>query len=301
MILLLHGGAGKTPLTSSEAKVYRTTLVSLLSLSQNEEDISAEDRVIENIVSLEKHPLFNAGVGAALARDGLPYLDASLATSDGRTGAIASSLRASSAIRAAQLVMNKKANGEIEANFLVGRELDQWLMAQGQETSVPETRVTKRSLRRLREEQRGSTSEKKGSFATVGAVALDNQGRLAAATSTGGTVNKIPGRVGDSAIIGAGTYCSESIAISFTGQGEGITSRLSALRIALQVEGGVALKTAVEEELAALERIGSYAGCIALLASGENYIGQNSPVLIAGRRDEGGIWINRLPIEKKGE
>lgn len=286
MILLVHGGAGQETLTSKEARVYRTALISLLQKSRNTD--LAEKAVLKAIRYMEDHPYFNAGVGAALASDGLPYTDASLTLSDGQVGAIAASLLATHPIDAARGVM-KHSNH----NLLVGDKADAWLQEIGLETSDPKTRITKRSLRALQEVTKQS-NPKAESFATVGAVAKDDQGFLSAGTSTGGIIAKTPGRVGDSAIIGAGTYCSGECAISFTGSGEEIMNRLSASRIASALSRGQDLKKAVDDELQSLQSLGAYAGCITLLASGQSYIAKNSQTMIAGKRDLEGIFISQF-------
>jgi isoaspartyl peptidase/L-asparaginase-like protein (Ntn-hydrolase superfamily) len=111
---------------------------------------------------------------------------------------------------------------------------------------------------------------------TVGAVALDQSGGLAAATSTGGTFGKLEGRVGDSPIIGAGTWADDDIAISCTGTGEHIIRAGGAISIAYKIRAGATVKVAVEEMLAAVKRLGGDAGIIAIARDGEIVMDYNS-------------------------
>ena len=111
---------------------------------------------------------------------------------------------------------------------------------------------------------------------TVGAVALDQAGRLAAATSTGGTFGKLEGRVGDSPLIGPGTWADDEIAISFTGTGEHIIRSGGAISIAHKVAAGATAETAIDEVLAEIERLGGDAGVIAVTRDGQVSMAYNS-------------------------
>jgi beta-aspartyl-peptidase (threonine type) len=116
---------------------------------------------------------------------------------------------------------------------------------------------------------------------TVGCVALDARGRLASATSTGGTGQCYPGRVGDTPIIGAGTYCTPRVGVSMTGVGERILVKLAAKRLADLVEDGVKLAEAARR---VLDEVGPGAGLVALDASGEAVELRNTPFMAAARR-----------------
>jgi beta-aspartyl-peptidase (threonine type) len=106
---------------------------------------------------------------------------------------------------------------------------------------------------------------------TVGCVALDREGRLAAATSTGGTGQCYPGRVGDTPIIGAGTYCTSEVGVSMTGVGERILVLLSAKRVSDLVASGATLEDAGRAALREVEHVGSFAGMIAIDAQGNAF------------------------------
>jgi isoaspartyl peptidase/L-asparaginase-like protein (Ntn-hydrolase superfamily) len=115
-------------------------------------------------------------------------------------------------------------------------------------------------------------------------VAVDALGRLAAATSTGGTGQCFPGRVGDTPILGAGTYCTPRVGVSMTGVGERIMALLSAKRLADLVGSGTPLRQAALEVIARIEEVGSAAGLIALDATGEAVDLRNTPFMAMARR-----------------
>jgi beta-aspartyl-peptidase (threonine type) len=236
----------------------------------------AIEAVAKTVEVLEDDPEFNAGRGAVLDQFGLPHLDASIG-SDGRYGAIGSSLAAHSAIRSALAVRDRSPHA-----LLVGEYCDSWLVSQGLASSP---------LRRITPEQRQAwESWKSGqaldSLGTVGAVALDSHGRLAAGTSTGGLRGKAGGRVGDSAIPGSGTWADRQCAISMTGDGDRILERSSAARIALGIGRGYDPSSVIDEELRSLEAIEAPAGVIVLLADGRSFIRRNCQMM-------NGAWIDR--------
>ena len=234
----------------------------------------ALDAVQATVVVLEDSPHFNAGYGAALNEDSEHELDASIM--DGATlaaGAVCGVRRTRNPVAAARAVLDSD-----RAVLLAGAAADDFAASQGLAMVSPDYFTTQRRVDALRVlKQRGalgtimpsSEAEKHG---TVGAVARDVQGHLAAATSTGGFNNKPRGRVGDSPIIGAGTYAQDGVcAVSCTGQGEIFIRRVVAYDLAARIRyGGQALadaaNTLVMETLTS-HRIG--AGLIALGAQGD--------------------------------
>jgi len=180
---------------------------------------SALDAVERAVMRLEECPLFNAGVGAVLNRDGAPELDASIM--DGATracGAVAGVSRTKSPVQLARAVMEKSPHVLFigEGADALGREL-------GLPQVTPDYFVTEERFRQLKDAHRRGVIalDHDSAFGTVGAVARDKDGHLAAATSTGGLTNKHPGRVGDTAIVGVGTFADDSTAaLSCTGTGE---------------------------------------------------------------------------------
>jgi beta-aspartyl-peptidase (threonine type) len=186
---------------------------------------SALDAVVAAIMIMEDNPLFNAGRGAVFTAEGTNSLDASIM--DGATlqaGAIAGVMRVKNPIQLARLVMEQSPHV-----MLSGAGAEEFAVLQGIELVDPSYFYTEsrwRSLERVREEERlerGDTTSALHTdekFGTVGVVALDRDGNIAAGTSTGGMTNKRWGRIGDSPIIGAGTYANDQCGISATGWGE---------------------------------------------------------------------------------
>ncbi len=223
--LILHGGAGSLASDLSSAReqgLRRAFTAAWTILRQNG---SAIDAVVRATIELENDPVFNAGVGSCLNQEGNVEVDASLM--DGatfRAGAVGAVRNLRNPILLARAVM--EAGRHV---FLVGDGAERFARAQGFPVATHEELVTARQL------QRWQAAQTTGEPGTVGAVALDEAGHLAAATSTGGIFNKQPGRVGDSAVIGAGTYADDTLgAGSATGEGEAIL-RTTLTRTALEL------------------------------------------------------------------
>ncbi|MGL4438250.1 MAG: isoaspartyl peptidase/L-asparaginase family protein [Bosea sp. (in: a-proteobacteria)] len=198
----------------------------------------ALDAVQATIVVLEDSPHFNAGFGAALTESGTHELDASIM--DGATlaaGAVAGVRRVRNPIKAARAVM---ASGR--AVLLIGPSADEFAAVAGLDMVTPTYFTTQRridslaSLKRRAEQGTAAKASEAEKHGTVGAVARDVNGNLAAGTSTGGFNNKPVGRVGDSPIIGAGTYARNGVcAVSCTGQGEIFMRRVAAYDVAARM------------------------------------------------------------------
>jgi beta-aspartyl-peptidase (threonine type) len=221
IMLVMHGGAGtitRASMTADREKQYRDTLE--LALRTGHAVLikggSSMDAVEASIRVLEDSPLFNAGKGAVFTHEGRNELDASIM--EGKTkkaGAVAGVTIVKNPISAARAVMEKSPHV-----MMAGHGADLFATQAGLEIVDPSYFWTERRWKELQQElmKEGAAGEKHG---TVGAVALDQNGNLAAGTSTGGTSNKRFGRIGDSPIIGAGTYAeNESVAVSCTGTGE---------------------------------------------------------------------------------
>lgn len=229
--IAIHGGAGtisRAKMSAEKEHAYLNALDSALSIGENilKNGGTALDAVEKTIIYLEDCPLFNAGKGAVFAHNGKNELDASIM--DGATqkaGAIGSVTIIKNPIRAARAVMEKSAHV-----FLIGRGAELFAKSKGIDT-VPNsyffTEDRWQGLQRaLEAEQKTGEVENQlvkndYKFGTVGVVCLDKNGNLAAGTSTGGMTNKRWNRVGDSPVIGAGTYADNaSAAVSATGHGE---------------------------------------------------------------------------------
>lgn len=291
--IAIHGGAGAIPrqLPESREKQYRASLESTLDASYAvlEQGGSSLDAVTTAVRLLEDDPLFNAGHGAALNRDGAAELDAAIM--DGRqqrAGAVACVRTVRNPIELARRVMEKSRHV-----LLVGAGAEEFALEEG---FVPvsnqyfQTEERRQQLEYTRQGRR--VSELIGSpQGTVGAVALDAAGNLAAATSTGGTTNKRSGRVGDSPIIGAGTYAKNGVcAVSATGHGESFIRAVAAYHICNAVEyRGLTLEDAAREMLHAIvPSLGGQGGVIAVDASGRVVMDFSSEGMFRGARDSAG-------------
>ncbi len=218
-VLLIHGGAGDySTMTADQLAGRRDAMVRAMNkgyrvLSRGGLSMDAVEATIRE---LEDSGLFDAGRGAYYTRDGVPELDAAIM--DGKTlraGSVASVQHIANPIHLARLVMEKTPHV-----LLVGTGAEEFAKSQGIELVSPYYFYTEREWQRYLK-LKSAEQEKDDIHGTVGAVALDQAGNLAAGTSTGGTELKMPGRVGDSPIIGAGTYANnESCAVSGTGVGE---------------------------------------------------------------------------------
>jgi beta-aspartyl-peptidase (threonine type) len=209
--IIVHGGAGADPAEGRDelrAGVRAATQAGWARLSEGG---SAVDAVEAAVRALEDHPRFNAGRGSVLTAAGTVEMDASIMEGDRlRCGAVGAVSRIANPITLARRVMEDGRHV-----LLVAEGALAFARAAGLPECDPETLITDRQRRRHRE------ALAKGG--TVGAVALDRQGTIAAATSTGGIAGKLPGRVGDSALIGSGTYADSTLgAASCTGDGEAI-------------------------------------------------------------------------------
>jgi beta-aspartyl-peptidase (threonine type) len=222
--IAVHGGAGDIPpaeLTPEREAEYRRGLEQALRAGQRvlAAGGAAIDAVVAAVQVLEDDPLFNAGRGAVIAANGICELDASLMDGrDLRAGAVTGLRHVRSPIGLARLVMEKSPHV-----MLAGQGAEEFALEQGLEPVANRHFVTERRQRELAAAMLAEPSApiRESLMGTVGAVALDAGGNLAAATSTGGMTAKRWGRVGDSPVIGAGTYAAnDCCAVSATGHGE---------------------------------------------------------------------------------
>ncbi len=255
--MVIHGGAGtilRSNMTPVMEKAYIDTLTIALRTGYQilARGGSSLDAVEAAIRVMEDSPLFNAGKGAVFTANGVNELDASIM--DGRTlnaGAVAAVEHIKNPISLARLVMEKSPHV-----MMVGSGAEEFAKTQGVTLVAPHYFWTERRWRAYEAEKARADSGKTGAvpgaerkFGTVGAVALDKAGNLAAGTSTGGTGMKRYGRVGDSPIIGAGTYANNlSCAVSGTGDGEFFIRNNVAADICARVRYlGVSLQQAADD------------------------------------------------------
>lgn len=279
-MLVIHGGAGVEPgdLTPEEEEDVRKALKKALrtGYAKLQTGMSSVDAVIEAIKVLEDAPQFNAGRGAVFTHDGKNELDTSIMDgSSGKAGAAAGLHHVKNPITLARAIMDKS-----QHVMMVGDGAEMFAKEQGLELVDPSYfRTEKRwqSLQKaLKAEQQAQASHTplvlpgKAFFGTVGALALDAHGNLAAGTSTGGMTNKRYGRVGDSPIIGAGTWADRGCAVSGTGWGEFYIRNAAAHEICAQVRlAGVPLPKAADTVInKVIPKQGGDGGAIALGADG---------------------------------
>jgi beta-aspartyl-peptidase (threonine type) len=292
--IAIHGGAGDLPrrmLSGERAALYRDGLASALDSGYEvlERGGSSLDAVTAAVGVLEDNPLFNAGRGAALTCEGAVELDAAVMEGrQQRAGAVAAVRHVKSPIELARRVMEKSRHV-----LLVGAGAEEFALEEGLALvpnayfRTPERRAELDALRGGRAASQLVPSPQ----GTVGAVARDAAGNLAAATSTGGVANKRTGRVGDSPIIGAGTYARNgACAVSATGRGEHFMRIVAAHHLCAAVEyRGLALQEAMRETLARLGELGGSGGLIAVDAAGRIAMDFTTEGMFRGARDSAGL------------
>lgn len=304
-VVVIHGGAGtilKKDLSAEQEKSYKDKLTEALSKAYEKirGGRSSVEAVEAAIVVLEDSPLFNAGKGAVFTHDGTNELDASVMYGKGRrAGAVAGIKTVKNPIKAAIAVMEKS-----EHVFMVGKGAELFAKEQGLEIVNPKyfwtqkrwealQKVKKRELK-SRQTNAFNTSAPPAywvdrKFGTVGCVALDKSGNIAAGTSTGGMTNKRYGRVGDAPVIGAGTYADENLGISATGWGEFFIRTSAARTVAARYEYlGEDLKTATQNAILDIEELGGDGGMIALDKNGNVAMPFNTEGMYRGTVTENG-------------
>ncbi len=284
MLLIVHGGAGnRKPAKKALRKLSESLLSGYAILSYGG---TALDAVIESIKVLEDSGIFNAGAGGNLQLDGVRRLDASLM--EGRhlkTGSVIGLEGIRNPVVAARLIMDSPhvMLTNIGARRIAGaKKLD----------PLPEPdRRSLEKLGRIKKKEKSIAAIYEQYFSTVGAVALDIHGDLAAGASTGGIKAMLPGRVGDSPIIGAGIYADNSMgAVSCTGKGESI------IRLALAKELSMSLKSMSPDKAAALSlrrllRLQGDAGIIVINKKGQFTVVHTTEYMAAGYINKKGTMV----------
>jgi beta-aspartyl-peptidase (threonine type) len=289
--IAVHGGAGDIPpaeLTPERAAEYRHGLEQALRAGQRVLDAGgpAIDAVVAAVQVLEDDPLFNAGRGAVIAANGICELDASLMDGrDLRAGAVTGVRHVRSPIGLARLVMEKSPHV-----MLAGQGAEEFALEQGLEPVANRHFVTERRQRELAAAMLAEPLApfRESLMGTVGAVALDAAGDLAAATSTGGMTAKRWGRVGDSPVIGAGTYAAnDCCAVSATGHGEYFIRATVAHEIAslMRYAGKSAVDAADIVVQQQLRRMGGEGGVIVVGRDGSIAMPFNSRGMLRGSID----------------
>jgi L-asparaginase / beta-aspartyl-peptidase len=314
--LLVHGGAWAIPAEMAEDHERGVSAALAAGYAVLERGGTATDAVEAAVTVLEDDPTFDAGRGSFLTSEGRVQLDALLM--DGgtlRAGGVACVEHLRNPIQAARLVLDKSPHV-----YFVGAGAEAFAAAHGMELIDNSELVLDRERERLKEAQarlaagleditfsgplaaddkgpetavHHAGSPGTGSHDTVGAVALDVFGNLAAGTSTGGTLNKAPGRVGDSSLIGCGCYADNaSAAVSLTGWGEPMMKLVLGKWATDRVGEGIAPAVAAQEAIAYLfTRLGGHGGIILLGPDGRFGLAHNTPGMAWGVADRDGLRV----------
>lgn len=262
--LVIHGGAGSIvpgSMSPEEEKAYQDKLNEALSAGDSilKHNGTALDAVCAVIMMLEDSPLFNAGKGAVFTEEGKNELDASIMDGSSlKAGAVAGITTVKNPILAARAVMERSKHV-----MMIGKGAEKFAADCGLEIVDPSY------FRDEKRYEQWKNSQESGKKGTVGAVALDKMGNLAAGTSTGGMSNKKYGRVGDSPIIGAGTYASNATcAVSCTGWGEYFIRSVAAYDVSAMME--YAKMSVQDASLKVIEKIGKLGGDGGMIALDKN-------------------------------
>jgi beta-aspartyl-peptidase (threonine type) len=291
--IAIHGGAGtilRERMTEAQRAEYEAGLRAALAVgaSRLAAGGSALEAVIETVMLLEDDPLFNAGRGATLTFDGRIELDA--AVMDGRdrsAGAVAGVTTVRNPVQLARAVMEQGPHV-----FLAGAGAERFAREQGFDAVDPawfETPERRRQFDEFRE-RKGGWFDSSVKYGTVGAVARDEQGHVAAATSTGGLTGKRWGRIGDSPVIGAGTYADDrACAVSATGAGEFFIRAGVAHTICDRVRFlGETVQQAADATIKEVDELGGDGGVIVAGPDGSTAFSFNTPGMYRGRADSSG-------------
>jgi len=287
-VLLIHGGAWAIPDELVEAHLNGVRNALNAGWSALEKGGSALDAVEEAVVVMENDEAFDAGRGSFLNREGKVQLDAFIM--DGATlrgGGVGCVEHIANPVRAARKVLSESPHV-----YFVAEGAERFAQEHGIELCKNEELIIPREIERLRAFQASAAKETQNLFApeishdTVGAVALDSYGNIAAATSTGGTLNKAPGRLGDSSLIGCGCYAdNQSAAASTTGWGEPIMKLVLAKWAADRVAAGNLPQWVAAEAMNYLkDRLNGHGGIILLDAQGRIGLAHNTPRMAWGLR-----------------
>lgn len=292
--LMVHGGAGsmrRGGLDAEQERCARSGLETALAAGSQilEKRESALDAVEAAVRVLEEDPCFNAGRGSVLTATGCIELDAAIMDGRNRAAGAVSGLRTTRApISLARRLLEKGPHV-----FLSDHGADDFARDNGFEQvenswfEIPERR------RQLEELKAADGFDDEVKYGTVGAVAVDVDGHVAVATSTGGLTAKRWGRVGDSPLIGAGTYADDrAAAVSATGSGEYFIRAVAAHQLAERIRiGGQALQDALDAVLADVESLGGKGGLIAVAPNGDAAWGFTTPGMYRGMADATGRTV----------
>jgi beta-aspartyl-peptidase (threonine type) len=301
-VLLIHGGAWAMPDDAVAAHEDGIANALAAGYALLEDGASAVDAVEAAVAVMEDDETFDAGRGSFLTQDGRVQMDALLMNGENlRTGGVACVERIRNPIHAARLVLDKSPHV-----YFVGTGAERFARQHGMALCDNIELVIPREQERLYKAQAaeraglpdetfsgGVDARSNDSHDTVGAVALDGHGNIAAGTSTGGTLNKAPGRVGDSSLIGCGCYADNlTAAVSLTGWGEPIMKLVLGKWAVDRVAAGASPDEAAHAAIEYLfERLGGHGGIILLDRDGRVGLAHNTPRMAWGLRTVAGVEI----------
>jgi len=272
MKIIIHGGFFSESSTSQETKVAKQKALEFIAKQSYDflETHSALETVVYAVSLLEDDALFNAGIGSQIQGDGKIRMSASIMDGESqKMSGVINIEEVKNPVQVAQLLLNyddRILGGSGATNFARQHGFDSF------STEIPQ----RRSEYNAKLEATG--------IGTVGCVALDANGKLAAATSTGGKGFEIPGRISDSATV-AGNYANAFCGVSLTGVGEDIVSNATAAKIVTRVTDGFSLKEAFDKTFAELKVIDGFAGAIAIDREGNIYHQDSYPSMVFGSFD----------------
>lgn len=279
--LAIHGGAGgdgpwKGPTDLDPQRIACMHNVLSTVGSMLESGMDALEAVTIAVEMMENEPLFNAGIGSVIAADGSVTMDASIMRgSDSAAGSVVNVTKIRHPIRAAKIVLDNNwpvmLNGAAADDFAIKNGVEEV----SQEWLITDLRKAQWQKWKDAKSRPGSTDEDDSAMldhdegmGTVGAVAIDKNGTLAAATSTGGMTGKPDGRIGDTPIIGAGTWADQKVAVSCTGVGEAFIRTCAAHEVATRLRLGESLEIACKNMLDMVAPLGGRGGVIAIDSDG---------------------------------
>lgn len=289
--LLIHAGAGNIQINSANQEVVTQHLQQLKKIITDNYQMllsgkTALDVVEQAVMDLENYEGFNAGRGAVLNSDGIAELDAAIMNGANRAaGAVAAVQRVKNPVSGARAVMEYS-----QHVLLAGNNADRFCERHRLVMAEPDYFITQARKKQLEQAMNQGHVQDLDSLGTVGAVAFDIYGNLAAATSTGGKANKIPGRVGDSPIVGAGTWADNATcAVSGTGDGEIFIRCVFAHQIDVLIRyQEMDLQAACEQALTQVANLNGEGGCIAIDKNGEIAMAFNTAGMYRGWVDKEG-------------
>jgi beta-aspartyl-peptidase (threonine type) len=291
--LIVHGGAWNIPKSEHKNHLQGVEKAVIVGYELLLSGKSAIKTVVETVKKLEEDATFDAGRGSFLNKNGEVEMDAiAMNGNDLSVGAVAAIQNVSYPVEVADLVRNKT-----EHILLVGEGATQFALQHGVEFCPTENLLVGRELERYKELKRKKRIKTKEFFIsskrgdTVGAVAMDVEGCIAVATSTGGTPNKMPGRVGDSPIIGAGAYADSRIGgVSSTGWGESIMKVMLAKTVIDNITKGMSLQRASDAAIEVLrQRVDGRGGVICIDTKGLACYAYNTPYMVRAIANQSGI------------